>query len=145
MLTLRRNFSSLIFSRQCDSKKAFSFTSTITPKEILTSIEKKLKIDSPEKWYLINPEDLKNIPFASELVNHYGDLYKALSSVYKDANFLPWKFVHFNIPHGFWKDVSNQRLFLQTLGEKLGYKHWSDWYNITAAEISAHGGTLTFN
>jgi hypothetical protein len=52
-----------------------------------------------------------------------------LSNVYKEHEWLPWKFAV--CPQNFWDDKINQKKFLDWLGKQLKIKHLSDWYNVS--------------
>lgn len=52
----------------------------------------------------------------------------------------PWKFTQ--PPQGYWKDKLIHRKLLDWLGAQLGYKDFSDWYNITYASIRKHTGRM---
>lgn len=53
--------------------------------------------------------------------------------------------VDMKIPNKFnkayWNAKSNGKLFLDWLGSELGFKHLTDWYNITEEDIESRGGT----
>jgi hypothetical protein len=51
-----------------------------------------------------------------------------LSAVYKEFEWLPWKFVRG--AGSYWDSIPNQRLFLDWVGKHLGIKEFSDWYNV---------------
>ena len=52
-----------------------------------------------------------------------------LTTLFPNYQWLPWKF--HNIPHGFWKDLKNQRNFMEYLSQQLNIKNNEDWYKIT--------------
>ena len=56
-------------------------------------------------------------------------LYKVLSTLYPEYEWLPWKFE--SCPKHFWTDVKNQRKFLEWAGKELKIKDMSDWYNVS--------------
>jgi hypothetical protein len=43
---------------------------------------------------------------------------------------------------GKWKDIKDQRKFLDNLGVSLGIKNPDDWYNVPVAKAIASGGTF---
>ena len=49
--------------------------------------------------------------------------------MYPDYNWLPWKFL--NTPSSFWKDMKNQRKFLDYLAKELNISEPNHWYNVT--------------
>jgi hypothetical protein len=50
----------------------------------------------------------------------------ALSKVYTEYEWLPWKFAAKN----YWMDVNNQRKFVDWVGKQLKIKEFEDWYNV---------------
>ena len=63
----------------------------------------------------------------SGLLLHYGRAHSSIiMSVFKDYNWLPWKFL--NSPKGYWKDIQNQRKCLDCLAQELNIKEMDDWY-----------------
>jgi len=44
-------------------------------------------------------------------------------------------------PNGFWKDVNNQRLFMNEAMKKLELKELDDWYSISANRLTKIGGS----
>lgn len=74
------------------------------------------------------------------LLNHYqGSIAKALASLYPEHNWKPWKFTQ--VPAGHWDDTANQRDFFASVGSELGVKELDDWYNVTATQLHARGGS----
>eukprot|EP01114_Cavostelium_apophysatum_P007915 TRINITY_DN20138_c0_g1_i1.p1 TRINITY_DN20138_c0_g1~~TRINITY_DN20138_c0_g1_i1.p1 ORF type:complete len:118 (-),score=13.44 TRINITY_DN20138_c0_g1_i1:123-476(-) len=43
-------------------------------------------------------------------------------------------------PFGFWNLKSNQKEFLDGVFDKLGYKRWENWYDVTRSDIVRFGG-----
>ena len=63
------------------------------------------------------------------LVSKYNySLPNLLQNVYPDYTWLPWKFAQ--TPKHYWDLVQNQRKFMDWIGNNLGIKNMSDWYNI---------------
>jgi hypothetical protein len=52
-----------------------------------------------------------------------------LSTVFPEYEWLPWKFK--TVSMNYWKDVNNQRKFLEFVGKQLNIKERSDWYKIS--------------
>jgi hypothetical protein len=79
-----------------------------------------------EDWYQIT----KTIIVANKggyLLNTYGySPSRALAAVYPQYKWEPWKFL--NVPKYFWQHPTNQRNYLNSLGNKLGVKTLEDWY-----------------
>jgi hypothetical protein len=70
----------------------------------------------------------------------------ALRTVYPEYNWGPLTPEHFKstqstrLPKGFWKDVKNQRAFVEELASKLGITQLDDWYKVTTRQFVQHGG-----
>jgi hypothetical protein len=63
------------------------------------------------------------------MVKYNNSPYLAVSSVYPEYQWLPWKFTQ--CPTGYWDDLNNQRQFMQWVGEQLSIINYSDWYQVT--------------
>ncbi len=42
---------------------------------------------------------------------------------------------------GYWKNISNQRAFMDALAKKLNIKYQEEWYDLTHGIMKKHGGT----
>ena len=51
-----------------------------------------------------------------------------IASMIPNVKWLRWKF---NVPKKYWTVKENQILYLNWLGDQLGFKNYEDWYNIT--------------
>ena len=60
-------------------------------------------------------------------------VYKLVSSVYPEYEWLPWRF--HKTPANYWTDVKNQRKFMDWAGKELGIKDMSDWYKVTTRVV----------
>src|SRR5690349_7835531 len=88
-----------------------------------------------QDWYQF---DIKNFDEkAKEILKKEfnGSLYRALSTLFPETDWHPWKFQHGTVPRFFWKELSNQRKFFDELGKKLGVNSLDDWYNKLSASI----------
>jgi hypothetical protein len=56
-------------------------------------------------------------------------LFSLLSEVYRNYEWLPWKFG--KLPVNFWDDMKNQRKFLEWAGKQLKIKEMEDWYKVS--------------
>lgn len=52
-----------------------------------------------------------------------------LLNVYPEHNWEPWRFS--KTPNAYFKDLKNQRKFLDWAGKQLKLKNTSDWYNVS--------------
>ncbi len=57
-----------------------------------------------------------------------------LSNIFPEYEWLPWKFVQ--ISKGYWKDMKNQRKFMDWAGKELNYTNKEDWYKVTTEVIN---------
>jgi hypothetical protein len=58
---------------------------------------------------------------------------------YPDRHFNVWMFE--KVPEGYWKDINNQRTFLNFVAQKYSITHPKDWSNMTAQTLASEGGT----
>ena len=67
--------------------------------------------------------------FGWGLLVAYNDLYiELIKSVFPEYKWLPWRFK--KVPKGFWKDIKNQRDFMDWIGLQIGLKSMDDWYHV---------------
>eukprot|EP01027_Heterolobosea_sp_BB2_P018850 GEZU01026495.1.p1 GENE.GEZU01026495.1~~GEZU01026495.1.p1 ORF type:complete len:840 (+),score=185.05 GEZU01026495.1:594-3113(+) len=107
---------------------------------------RELGIQQPEDWYSFNGEDLRNKNNAAySLMNsHYGSsLIRALQVIYPEHPWEPWRFAR--LPQGFWDDLCNQRQFFDRIAQQLGIRELDGWYDVTAQEVLARGGSGLLN
>ena len=91
---------------------------------------KQLGFHSVNDWNRLTREDVTMWKGNTMLAKYYrGSPLKALQTLYPEVNWLDWNFE--KVRSGFWKDLSNCRMFLDWLGQQLGVKSMDDWYNIT--------------
>ena len=65
----------------------------------------------------------------STLLEYGNSLSKLLSEIYPEYKWLPWKFDA--IQRNFWRDLNNQRKFMEWAGKELEIKEMSDWYKVS--------------
>jgi hypothetical protein len=56
----------------------------------------------------------------------------------------PEDLIH-KLPHGFWDQRENRRIFMDLIGKQLKFKELDDWYKITHNDIEEHGGSALIN
>lgn len=91
-------------------------------------------------------EDLQKcgVRFEEVMKKEYkGSLYTALVKAYSEHNWVLWKFHH--KPRGFWLNKEMQQQYVDWLGEQLGFKRMTDWYKLTADNISKYNGEGLLN
>ena len=92
-------------------------------------LSKELNINKYEDWYNVTYKDFVNNNGKSLLAIYNHSHIKLITSLFPDYNWLPWKFK--NIPNGYWKDLNNQRKFLEQVAIEVGIKNLDDWYNVS--------------
>ena len=82
------------------------------------------------------------------LTKYNGSLQKALSAIYPDYEWLPWKFSRISSTND---KQENSRKFLESIAPQLNIKALDDWYNVTredllrfegANKLLSHGGNV---
>jgi len=55
----------------------------------------------------------------------------------------PRLWLYGRVPSGFWREIGNQRLYLEWLGEQLGFTKPEDWYQLSYQDLEQrHGSRL---
>jgi hypothetical protein len=67
-----------------------------------------------------------------------GSLQKALSSVYPEHKWIPWKFP--GVSKRFWSNPVNQKAFLDWFMQQRNISSPEDWYKITRSDVHSAGG-----
>lgn len=76
------------------------------------------------------------------MVNHYGNMIKALADLRPNHLWTPWMFKEYEkAPRNFWGDPKNQRDYLQWLGPRVGFNTMEDWYNVSKEIFRNNFGT----
>ncbi len=102
---------------------------------------KKLGYETMEDWYKINQKNITDNDGFSLLNFYKGSPQLIIKSVFKNYNWLPWKFE--NTPLNFWNDINNQKLYMDWLFKELGYETMEDWYRLTKNDlVKNHSGGL---
>lgn len=78
-------------------------------------------------FFVFIVKDLQSLGGGTILNLYNNSLLKLLSAVYRDFNWLPWKFS----TRDFWGEQSNQIRFLNWAAKQLKIKQMSDWYSIS--------------
>jgi hypothetical protein len=98
-----------------------------------------------EDWYNITSEIIIKHGGSTLFLNYYkGSPYLFVSSIYEDINWVQWKFKQVGKKTWVNKDgtfnIKNHKKFADWLGEEVGFKNKSDWYNITLEVIQKNNG-----
>lgn len=99
---------------------------------------KDLGISNMDDWYNTDTQKIHNRYGETILQSYGGSLYHALSAVYPDYKWLPWRFS--KVPRGFWNSLDNQKWYADWLGKLLGYTCMNDWYKLSTADITNNNG-----
>lgn len=100
----------------------------------------KLGYIKTEDWYKITGKIfIDNYGSALLRVQAGNSPIQLVKILFPENEWLEWKFN--KTPNSFWKDRKNQLKYVKWLGEKLGYIHREDWYNITQNLIQEYHGS----
>jgi hypothetical protein len=77
----------------------------------------------------IKIKDIFGVDGGSVLWKHNNSLALALSKVYPEYEWLPWKFE--KSPNKYWDNKENQKFFMNWLAKQLNIKELNDWYKVT--------------
>jgi hypothetical protein len=102
-------------------------------------VEKELGFTTWEDWYTVTSKMITDFGGKGLLSQYDNSLPTLVQKSYPQHAWLPWRFVE-RAPSIFWEDVEQQKQWLQLLSAELNIKHWEDWYQVTAQQISKHGG-----
>lgn len=97
--------------------------------------------DKEQLFYYLSQKEVHDHG-ASSLLKHQfgGSIRRAITSLFPEVNWKMWKFG--NAPSGFWKDIKNQRRYLDWLSDELGIQSYEKWYFISSSNLKdkgAHG------
>lgn len=102
--------------------------------------ERQLGISQLEQWYPITKAQVAAVGGAGLIKSKFSDsLSTALSSVYPNHEWMPWKFK--NVGSRWWAKLENQRRFLDWCASELHIESGSDWKMVTLTQIYKLGGT----
>ncbi len=93
----------------------------------------------PEHWYRVKKKDFTDNDGGGLLVTYYHNspslAVKTLCDCY---DFKDWLFQ--KPPNGWWLDKENQKDYMISLGNILGYKEPSDWYKVSQSSFKNNRG-----
>eukprot|EP00026_Physarum_polycephalum_P007396 Phypoly_transcript_07456.p1 GENE.Phypoly_transcript_07456~~Phypoly_transcript_07456.p1 ORF type:complete len:448 (+),score=49.37 Phypoly_transcript_07456:69-1412(+) len=104
----------------------------------LRDLGQKLGYVRFDDWYSISKRDFKNNGGEGMLPKFNHSPSKAVMTLLHGHKWEPWKF--HRTSRSYWEDKGNQVQFVEYLGEQLGYKKKSDFYEVTIKDFQAHGG-----
>jgi hypothetical protein len=115
------------------------------------SVQKELNIQTLEDWYSVpvskiiklggyfvanhyNSSLLKGIAIRKRMLTLY---FTALKTVYPEH-----QWIDATNARGYWRNMANQRSFLDQLAIKLNIHKPEDWNSVTSATVSTMGGSF---
>lgn len=104
---------------------------------------KELGYTKMEDWYKNTTDIIYKNGGVSLLALYYNHSHsQLLMSVYRDYNWLPWKF-NGHVPAGYWDKKEHRVKYVKWLYKELGYTKLEDWYKLTHhIIINNYGGGL---
>lgn len=102
--------------------------------EYLNWLGELLGFSSPEDWYQVRVKDFENNHGANLLYRYYGTILNAVSDLFPDYDWKMWLFAG-GVPDRFYDDPTNQRAYMDWLGERLGFSKPEDWYRGISKKI----------
>ena len=100
-------------------------------------------IKTQEDWYHLNQEYLNKHKVSRALESHNKSLITALSRIYPELQWKPWKFN--KVPVGYWNYMTSRRHFMDSLSQQLKLRNKNDWYKLTSSIIYKQGGKKILN
>jgi len=100
---------------------------------------KTLKYETIEDWYKITSNIIKINDGAGLIEFYHGSIFTMLNKIFPHYEWLAWKFN--NMPHNFWSDINNQKIYVGWLGKILNYKTMEHWYKIHQNDIINNYGS----
>jgi hypothetical protein len=108
-------------------------------RKFLEEVAPSLGVKTLEDWNKITVNQFRQIGGSSgtRLLQIYGNsLDKILKTLYPNHQ---WKIKR--KPRGYWKNLDNQRAFLDQIRSSLGIKNLNDWNNVTTVQLVQVGGS----
>jgi hypothetical protein len=69
-------------------------------------------------------------------------LCRLFSTIYPEHDWEEWRFGH--VPAGFWKEVKNQKHFLDTYTKRNGIVKMEEWYNVDRSTMITSARTQLY-
>jgi hypothetical protein len=116
-------------------------------KAYVIELGKKFNItpDNLQGWYRLSNKDIISNGGGSILEFHSFSKYKLLRTVFPDHD---WDLNMFSSkPANFWKSSETQKAFIEEFAKKKDFHDLDSWYEVSAREIKAQGGSslLTYH
>ncbi len=114
------------------------WSDTFHQRAFMNELAEKLNITDQEGWYKVTTKSFLQHGGMGLLEKYNNSPSKLLSTVYPEYKWDVTKFIH--LPHQFWDDTSNQRVFLENLAKELNIVNQDGWGKLTRTAIYRHGG-----
>ena len=106
-------------------------------RKLLDSLAKEFNIQSPKDWLHITKTQIQQRG-GYPLFTYYSSLIECLRSVFPDYDWEEESEVKH--PPGYWKNIENQRKFMDSIANQYDIKNESDWKKISVSVIQQKGG-----
>lgn len=108
-------------------------------KRYMAWLGKQLGYRKPEDWYHITRRDFYDHGGGALFNARRDSSPRSLLKEYlPNHNWNEWLFPR--VPNGFWRRRENRRRYIEWLGRQLGFRRYTDWYELTSAQVRATGG-----
>jgi hypothetical protein len=123
--------------------------SSINQREFMDWLGKELRLRNMNSWYRVTKEEIFRKGGSGLFGRYRHSRYHMLSSIYPNH---PWIKDYFttqllaklsrsrNRDPSLWKNLKDQREFMDALGKKLGFQEIEHWYKVTKKMIGENGG-----
>ena len=99
----------------------------------------ELGVRTPELWYSVTARMIRENYGSTPLQLRGDSVYRMVSEYLPDFDWKPWLFST-SVYEGYWNDIDNRRIYLEWLGNELGFKQPEDWYALTHDDFKRTGG-----
>lgn len=106
-------------------------------REFLDYLGEVFALNELDDWYRFSRDDVDKLG-GRELVNRYGGLEGLLRHAYPEHSWVSGRFAY--ALRNSWSKPPVVREFLEFVRQKLGISKESDWYSVSAEQISGLGG-----
>jgi very-short-patch-repair endonuclease len=107
-------------------------------------IASQLNLKTADDWYEVSTAVIRKMGGNGLLNSKYkGQTLAFLKAVFSEQIWYPWLFK--NKLNNFWKDIATRKLFLEWLGNKLGWITRQDYYKVTQPIITQNKGAGLLN
>jgi hypothetical protein len=103
----------------------------------LNWVAEELGIETQHQWYSISNEDIISMQGTTLLGQHNSSMHRALQYVYPEYEWHGWFFEI--LPRNYWKDINNQRKFLDWIESEALIEHKEQWYTTDTNQLRTLG------